>query len=73
MTHLFRGPVHGHAGFLLSPHEKVPVCQPCANEKYGVDHIDREIAMGRMSFKPTNPSPTNSQLLLEEMTQDGNT
>lgn len=67
LSHLFSGPIHGQRGFALSPHLRVPLCQPCAVELYGLDRIEGEIAMGRLSWKSQRPvisTPTQKEMEL---------
>lgn len=51
-----------------SPGPRAPLCQECAVELYGIDLIESEIAMGRLSFKSQRPVTNVEQLTMDDST-----
>jgi hypothetical protein len=63
LTLMFRGPLAIHNGW-IDKSFKVAVCDECIRSAYGDDRVEREIAMGRLSFKSRRPPPQAVQVAL---------
>lgn len=63
LTLMIRGPLAIHNGWIDKSY-KVAVCEECIRSAHGDDRVEREVALGRLPFKPRRPPPQTEQMSL---------